>query len=181
MRYGIATMDEKLTPAMRKSTAYSLWNTMIARCYGPLQLSRRPTYEKCTVCEDWLVFSKFKAWLGDRETAGLQLDKDLKYPDNTVYGPEFCVFIPACINSLFNVPANDSIYPLGVRLKPKTGKYYSAISYKGKDKHLGYFITPEEAEAAYREAKLKIIAEYKEIFKCPDIQQILNLQEKNFR
>lgn len=181
MRYGVATMDEKLTPEMRKSTAYNLWNSMIGRCYSPSHVARRPSYEQCTVCPEWLIFSNFKAWLGTRDVSGLQLDKDLKYPGNTEYNPQCCVFVPACVNTLLHAPHSDNGLPVGVRIKPKTGKFFASISKRGQDVHLGYFTCANEASAAYRKAKLDIIAEYKKEFSCPDIQDILTKAEKKFR
>lgn len=42
---------------------------------------------------------------------------------------------------------------LGVSFKKATGKYKARVQANGKNKFLGYFVTPEEASKAYIEAK----------------------------
>lgn len=45
--------------------------------------------------------------------------------------------------------------PHGVSLK-KNGRYFAQIQADGKNNHLGYFDTPEEAKAAYDEARIRL-------------------------
>ena len=42
---------------------------------------------------------------------------------------------------------------MGVSFNNKKGKFHARCSVKGKDKHLGYFNTPEEAFAVYKPFK----------------------------
>ena len=42
---------------------YATWKSMIERGYSNKVKERSPTYEDVSVCEEWLTFSKFKAWL----------------------------------------------------------------------------------------------------------------------
>lgn len=43
---------------------------------------------------------------------------------------------------------------------PRIKKFYSRIAIKGKDKFLGYFLTPEEAHEAYKKAALELHGEF---------------------
>jgi len=52
------------------------WKDMISRCYSERELEKYPTYKGCSVCEDWLYFSRFKAWMEKQAWEGLVLDKD---------------------------------------------------------------------------------------------------------
>ena len=48
---------------------------------------------------------------------------------------------------------NNSVRLLGVCYRPKTEKWKAQISVGGRSIHLGYFLTAEEAQAAYMRAK----------------------------
>jgi len=64
---------------------YKVWENMINRCYNPRHLVKRPTYIDCTVCEEWKIFSNFKAWMETQNYIDRQLDKDLIVKGNKVY------------------------------------------------------------------------------------------------
>lgn len=48
----------------------------------------------------------------------------------------------------------------GVSIHTKSGRFRATIRVQGKQKHLGYFATVEEASAAYQEAAAKQYGEY---------------------
>jgi len=48
----------------------------------------------------------------------------------------------------------------GVGLYSKSGKWYAAIHYEKKRRHLGYFDTPEEASAVYEAEARRIYGEF---------------------
>lgn len=83
--------------------ARTVWQSMLDRCYNEDYLSRRPTYRKCTVCEEWHLFSNFKEWFDSNYIEGYHLDKDILVLGNTIYSPATCVFIPNRINNLINL------------------------------------------------------------------------------
>ena len=46
---------------------YGRWKNMLKRCYDKRYMSKHPTYKDCSVCDDWLIYSNFKAWLISQE------------------------------------------------------------------------------------------------------------------
>ena len=56
---------------------YQAWTSMLERCYSAKWHERNPTYKNCTVSDEWLTFSNFKAWMEKQDFEGKQFDKDL--------------------------------------------------------------------------------------------------------
>jgi hypothetical protein len=76
---------------------YRTWKSMLRRCYYKKD---NLSYNDCKVCDEWLRFSNFKAWMeGQNYEEGLHLDKDILVKGNKVYSPCACVFIPNEVNS----------------------------------------------------------------------------------
>ena len=87
---------------------------------------------------------------------GKCLDKDIIVPGSKLYSPETCAFVLNETNSF--VIARDACRgecPVGVDLCKRTGKYRAQCEnpFTGKQEHLGYFSTPEEAHEAWRKRK----------------------------
>ncbi len=129
---------------------YLKWCNMFERCYCPKWHEKYPTYESCTVCEEWLSFSNFSAWLETQDWEGMHLDKDFKHKGNKIYSPENCLLIPGSLNNLLNdrAPLRGEC-PIGVDFYKRTGKFRARISLSGKSKHLGYLKTSEAAHQVY--------------------------------
>lgn len=151
---------------------YRRWRGMLERCYSDTFQQNNPTYEGCTVCEEWHNYQVFADWYQenyytiDGET--IELDKDIIIKGNTVYSPDTCVFVPKRINSLFiKKDENRGALPIGVT--SRNNKFTAQVCYKGSNKKLGSFDTPEEAFEAYKQAKeqyiQKLALEYK--YKIP--------------
>lgn len=139
---------------------YRKWARMLERCYS----IKNPTYISCTVCQDWLLFSNFKKWMVEQEWKDLELDKDIKIKDNNIYSPETCLFVPKALNLLLNDSVNSrGQHPQGVYWNKRDKKFKAQITINGKQIHLGYFNTSQEASIAYqvaRKSKIeKIIAD----------------------
>lgn len=137
---------------------YVKWKSMLTRCYYEKYRFKHPSYKDCCVCEEWLRFSKFKAWMEVQDWEGKELDKDLLIPNNKVYGPETCLLISSRINQfLLENGARRGDQPIGVYLHRPSGKFlaqcFSVTT--GKKQHLGYFDTPEEAHEVWKEFKLE--------------------------
>lgn len=140
------------------------WDSMINRCYNPQALSKRPSYQECYVCEEWLMFSNFKKWFEDPANGyqeGYHLDKDILTKGNKVYSPDTCCFVPQEINSLFTKHTRKrGKYPIGVTLI--RGLYIANVNINSHRIRLGGYHTPEEAFQAYKIAKEQHIKELAE-------------------
>ena len=80
---------------------YRTWKNMLERCYDSNLHLKHPTYIGCIVCEEWLTFSNFKAWMETQDFGGKDLDKDILVKGNKIYSPETCIFVTNAINLLF--------------------------------------------------------------------------------
>jgi hypothetical protein len=69
---------------------YSTWCSMLERCYGRRSKDKRPTYAGVTICDEWLTFSNFKAWMEQQDWEGKYLDKDYMsvITGKKIYSPE---------------------------------------------------------------------------------------------
>lgn len=134
---------------------FSVWAAMMKRCYSTKTHQNSPTYIGCSVVEEWLTFSNFRAWMEQQDWQGKQLDKDILIPGNKIYGPVSCVFVPSKVNT-FLLECNKSRgqYPIGVHRDKSSGKYMALIrDGSGVRKYLGIFKTPDEAHLAWLTAK----------------------------
>lgn len=140
---------------------YSLWKSMIHRCYG----TKQGRYERISVCDEWLRFSNFEKWvISQKRTEPLEfysLDKDLLGKNSFVYGPDFCCLIPCGLNSMLTLrDGSRGKTPVGVDFLAKKSKYRSQISVLGRRKHIGLFDTAEKAHIAWQKEKIKALEEY---------------------
>ena len=135
---------------------YEAWRNMLERCYSKKYLERNQTYIGTRVCSEWLYAATFKKWMEKQDWHGKCLDKDIIVPGSRLYSPETCAFVLNATNSF--VIARDACrgdYLIGVNLCKPTGKYRAKCGnpFTGKQEHLGYFSTPEEAHEAWRKQK----------------------------
>ena len=86
-----------------------------------------------------------------------QLDKDL-IGDGKLYSPENCVFVSRSLNQMLNFGASGE-HPVGV-CRHKSGKFAANVKTNGDRKHLGLFLSPDEAHSAWCKAKLDIAQSY---------------------
>ena len=110
--YGVACLGEGnfVTTINSKPTReYTLWKSMLQRCYSEKYHKRQPTYTNCYVCERWLCFANFledlpliegyELWLNNEEK--MSLDKDIKQVgvENKVYSLETVKFVTTSENT----------------------------------------------------------------------------------
>lgn len=137
---------------------YLRWLNMLTRCYDKKYQEKKPTYIGCYVCNEWLYFSNFKAWMEVQNHQGRHLDKDLIEAGNKEYSPEKCIFVPQKINSLMNSQeSRRGDFPQGVYLEKSTGKFKAECSNNGKTVFLGRFYSSKDAEKAYKIYKKKVV------------------------
>jgi hypothetical protein len=142
----------------QKCPIYKKWLSVLTRCYSESLKKRQPTYRDCTVCEEWLTFSKFKSWVESQDWQGKHLDKDILIQGNKHYSPETCLFVSSEVNNLIlDRKAARGECKQGVSLNKVLGKYKARCKVNGKDKHLGYYDTEQEAFEVYREFKYSVI------------------------
>lgn len=147
---------EKVDPRI-----YAYWVRMFSRCYNPFELNKdkNSKYRDIHICKEWHNFQNFAEWAIKQKNNNLdfELDKDLLSNNTKIYSPETCCFIPIEIN-LFLIQQDVGNYYRGVNVvKPKLKNskigYIARCSIKGKREYLGFYNTPEEAFAAYKNAK----------------------------
>lgn len=144
------TSPNKICPFYRK------WVDMLVRCYNEKFKAMHPSYMNCTVCEEWLLFSNFKAWMETQDWEGKDLDKDLIVPGNRVYSPDACVFVNQMVNKfVIDCLASRGEWPIGVYWAKHANKFlaYCNDPFSNKRKHLGYHDSPEEAHLAWLKCK----------------------------
>lgn len=160
--YGIATNDMSLKA---NHPLYSAWRGMIQRCYSG-NIKKYPTYQGCSVCDQWLNFSAFYEWgVKNMPTAKIHyhLDKDIIIKGNKIYSPQTCCFVPREINNLTtNCKKVRGVYPVGVSIS--RGKFLAHVSRDSKQQCIGSFDSPEDAFAAYKSAKESYIKELAEVY-----------------
>lgn len=158
---------------------YEVWRSMLQRCHSYKDKIKHPCYCSATVCEEWLSFSRFKAWMESQDWFGLQLDKDILSTGSKHYSPTTCAFVPREVNNAFivNVQRRGS-YPLGVCLYKKYNNFRAQVNQgfgKGP-KHLGYFDTAFEAHRAWQFGKIQILEELIDWYtKHPNYNVIIKL------
>lgn len=148
---------------------YTKWRNMLIRCYDERYKLEHPTYENCTVCQEWHDFQNFAEWFYknyykvDNETT--DLDKDILVKGNKIYNPKTCVFVPHAINTIFRKQIRKSNnLPTGITRRNE--KTYTVIcGVGGNKKSLGAFTTLEEAFNIYKEFKEKTIKKIAEEYK----------------
>jgi len=146
-----------------KCPYYVKWKSMIERCYSEVGFLKDPTYVNCIVCDEWLLFSNFLAWMEQQDWVDKQLDKDIMVQGNKIYSPETCVFVNSDINLLLtDCRSSRGEYPLGVTFSKRDNKYIARIRLYSKSKILGSFKTSEEASAVYSKVKYYHILEVAE-------------------
>lgn len=132
-----------------KCPFWTKWTSMIERCYS----GKFKGYEDVTVCEEWLTFSNFKAWMETQDWEGKQLDKDL-FGNGTLYSPKTCCFLPEKINR-FLIGCNQ---PLCGQSRHKNGRFQARCINPFTDnadigRYLGLYDTALDAHLVWKAKK----------------------------
>lgn len=161
------------------------WRSLIQRCYdtNPNTANQRVGYEDVTICDEWLNFTNFKAWVEQQigfDQKGWQLDKDLLIKGNKIYRPEACIYLPAKVNKLLlKSRKSRGDYPIGVS-QTASGRFSANCHDTIKGNYLGAFDTPEEAFSVYKKRKEEVIKqvaeEYKDIIDSRAYKALINYE-----
>lgn len=158
---------------------YVAWVQMITRCYSEKHLKHRPSYKDCSVCEEWLTFSNFKAWMETQDWEGKVLDKDWLLSGNRTYSQNTCIFITAKLNTFcMEVNSRRGQYPLGVTAHCRNNMVTAGVSnpFTGKREYLGLFTDPQEAHEAWRKRKHELALMYAELQTDERVKQALSVK-----
>ena len=161
---GVVGTKYQITVNGTLTKEYTLWQSMLRRCYSDTCKNRRPTYEDCEVSDKFKSYEYFYEWCHKQvgfDNEGWHLDKDLLVKGNKVYSEDSCVFIPIEINLVLTKrTALRGKYLIGVCWHKTNKAFISRVNKnKGKQEHLGYFKTEIEAFNAYKQAKEAFIKE----------------------
>lgn len=138
---------------------YTKWTGILERVYSEELQKKYPTYIGCTVCEEWKLFSNFKAWMEEQDWEGKELDKDLLVRGNKLYSPDTCIFVSLAVNIFMTEnTANRGNWPIGVHWQKADGKFIAMCSntFTKKQEYLGMFDCPEKAHRAWLTRKLEL-------------------------
>ena len=160
------------------------WKSMIERCYSIKFQDKNPTYEGCSVSEEWLTFSVFKNWMETQDWEDNQLDKDLLFEGNKVYSPETCVFVSGMVNLFTTDRGNDrGEWPIGANWDKEKGKFKSQCCnpFTREQEHLGYFVCEQESHRAWLTRKLELAKELAAIQTDPRVAEALINRYSNYK
>lgn len=144
----------------KNTKANPIWTAMVRRCYSSEQQIKQPSYIGCSIDENWHDYQNFAEWFYSHKYSdlGYHLDKDLLIPDNRIYSPDRCCFVPRQLNNLtIDRKGDRGDLPQGVTWHKGSGVYHSRISVNGKRKHLGHYDNIEDAYQMYVVGKEKYI------------------------
>lgn len=148
---------------------YSTWKGLYNRAYSEKFLIKKPTYRGCSVDSQWECFQDFGDWAGSAVGWGntmWNIDKDLLFKGNKVYGPDTCVMLPHDLNMLIvSRIGGRGEYPIGVYWDKERSRYkgqYREFNGTGKSQR---FDDVEEAFIYYKTNKERVIKEAAEIYK----------------
>lgn len=155
---------------------YSVWKSMLRRCYSSRWARLHPSYAGSSVCDEWLRFSVFAKWMCGQRFIGMDLEKDLINPGNRVYGPDSCVFVSGSINTFITEPkSRKGEWPTGVYFNAVKNKFIAQINnpFTKKRQALGAFGCPDLAHKAWRQAKHRFSCMYADMQSDPRIARAL--------
>ena len=145
---------------------YDTWVHMLARCFSKKVHARQKTYEGCSVCDEWLTFSKFKGWMQTQDWTGKELDKDIINFGNKKYSPDNCAFVSSKTNCFVTeIRVTNGDLPIGVYFNKPSKKFLAQCynPFTGKNENLGRFICKNQAHQAWKKRKHELACQLAEI------------------
>lgn len=172
-KYGIGFIGEgkyKVRINGKLTNEYNTWSNMMARGYDEKYKKKSPTYEDCTVCEEWHNFQNFAKWYEENyyevENEKMNLDKDILVKRNKKYSPDTCMFVPSTINRVFTKRQNDrGKFLIGVSWDKSCECFKAYCSTLNKREYIGSYNNEFKAFLAYKYFKEKYIKKIAEKYR----------------
>lgn len=184
LKYGVGVNDGKYPTEINDKAVkhYSLWDSILCRCYCERYHTEKPTYIGCEVSDNFKNYSFFYEWCEQQIGFGnnkWQIDKDLLVKGNKQYSEDTCVFVPPEINAFLTLRKRDrGKFPIGV--SALKGKIKATCNANGICNNLGFFENIEDAFKAYKsfkESHAKVLAaRYKDIVDTRVTESLLNFE-----
>ena len=57
---------KRILKSVFKCKYYTVWESMLKRCYSKKSLESYPTYIGTSVCSEWLYAAEFKKWMDNK-------------------------------------------------------------------------------------------------------------------
>lgn len=171
--FGVGVIGTKYPVSIncKHTKDYTIWKSMLKRCYDFKTKEKQPSYKDIKCCEDWLNFEAFCDWLHGQPNYNKwlngnrwALDKDILVKRNKEYNPDTCCLVPQNVNCLFlKREALRGDYPIGVRYWNDGFMASCHNPFTDKNEIIGSYSTPEKAFGAYKVYKEDIIKRVAEI------------------
>ena len=164
---------------------YTLWTSLLKRCFDEKYLKWKPTYLGCSVSEDWLIYSNFKRDIISIHGFGFddwQLDKDILVRGNKLYSKETCCFVPREVNQFFSRGQSvlNKELPKGVSYEKDRDLYAAYGSIGGRKIFLGRYITVHDAKVSSARFKkdrcLQLAEKWKNMLDDKVYREMLNYE-----
>lgn len=133
---------------------------MFTRCYNKDFHVKYSTYVVCEVSPEWHDFQVFAEWFEKTKPEGdYQLDKDLLFKGNKIYGETTCLWLPRKLNQCINLQRGSrGGYPVGVSYDSRYHKLeVRCADVSGRRAFLGFFTDKTKAFNKYKEFKKEIL------------------------
>lgn len=168
--YGVGINDsphqvhitEKVPNSTKRRTVwecpyYCIWSDLIRRTHCPKFQNKNPTYKNTSIVPEWYYFSNFYKWASKFDITDKHLDKDLLIPNNKVYGPTQCMFVPYEVNVFINTSRGNAKHMLGTKYESDRNKFCCrCVGFITKKRiTIGRYLTEADAHKAWQRFKIR--------------------------
>lgn len=156
------TQDGKLL----QCNFYTAWTGMLRRCYSKKYQEKYPTYIGCYVCDEWMTFGNFKAWMSNQSWQGRHLDKDILFVGNKAYSPDNCIFVDPIVNTFIedrSLARGEFMIGASWHSRDCAFQSHCANPITKKREYLGSFKSDSDAHQAWKKRKHELACQLAEL------------------